>query len=441
MPQEAGVPPHNLEAEEAVLGAILFSREAIADVLEILQPQDFYRPAHQRIFEAVVELYAQGEPADVVTVAESLRRKGVLDDVGGLPYVHTLVSAVPSPSNAAHYARIVKETAVLRRLGEAGARISQLAYSPPGDLEETLDRAEQLLYGVLEKRTMEDFHPLRALLTENLEAIERLSARKSRVTGISTGFPELDSLTSGLQPSNLIIVAARPGAGKTSFVLNLARHVGVEEGIPVAVFSLEMSRHEVVQRLICSEARVDSHRLRTGRLNEEDWPRISHAAGRLAEAPIFVDDTPNISVMEIRAKARRLKHKEGLGLVVVDYLQLMRSHGRVENRQQEVAEISRALKILARELDIPVVAASQLSRNVEYRAEKKPVLADLRDSGSIEQDADLVIFIYREAMYNPDIPDPGRTEIIVAKHRNGPTGTVELAFLQPYTQFASLARV
>ncbi len=436
----ARVPPHNLEAEESVLGACLLSRQAIASALEILGPEDFYKPAHNEIFRVILDLYAAGEPVDAVTLGEDLRRRGILEGLGGKPYIFTLVSSVPTPGSVAHYARIVEENAILRRLINAAQGIFELAYALPEDVEEAVDRAEDLVYQVTKRRISEDLALLKDLLTENMELVEKLYERGSSITGLPTGFTEFDEITAGLQPANLIIIAARPSMGKSSLALSIAQHAATVEQAPVVIFSLEMSKMELVQRLICSEARVDSNRLRRGALQDSDWPKLSLALGRLAEAPIFIDDTPNITIMEMRAKCRRVASKNGLGLVIVDYLQLMSPLRRTDNRVQEVSEISRSLKILARELNIPVIAVSQLSRNVEYRADKHPLLADLRESGSLEQDSDLVVFIYRDEVYHPDSPQRGIADIIVSKHRNGPLGKVELAFLEHYTKFANLAR-
>ncbi|MGH2768088.1 MAG: replicative DNA helicase [Actinomycetota bacterium] len=435
-----GVPPHNLEAEESVLGACLLSRHAIASALEIIGPRDFYRPTHGEIFQAVLDLYAAGEPVDPVTLADELARRGILEAIGGKPFIFTLVSSVPTPGSASHYARIVEEHAILRRLIEASQSISELAYTLPDDVEQAVDRAQDLIYQVSQRKISEDFRPLSSLLTEHMELVEKLYERGSNITGLATGFTELDEITAGFQPANLIIIAARPSMGKSSLATSIAQHVGVNDHTPVVIFSLEMSKMELAQRLICAEARVDSNRLRRGALSDSDWPKISHALGRLAEAPIFIDDSANITIMEMRAKCRRLASKHGLGLVIVDYLQLMQPTRRTENRVQEVTEISRSLKILARDLEVPVIAVSQLSRNLEHRTEKRPLLADLRDSGSLEQDSDLVLFIYRDEVYNPDSSQRGIAEVHIAKHRNGPIGKVELAFLEHYTKFANLAR-
>jgi replicative DNA helicase len=426
-----------MEAEESVLGAMLLSEASISDVLEKLRPDDFYKPTHRTIFQAVLTLFGRGEAVDSVTVSEELRRTGTLADVGGKQYLFHLVSSVPAASNAYHYARIVEETALLRRLIEATQEAAAVAYDSGDDVDSIVDQVEQLIFNVAERRLGDRFSHIRDLLHDHLEQVEALQLRGSSVTGVPTGFVDLDNLTSGLQGSNLIIVAGRPSFGKTSFALNVAQFAATDHQVPVAIFSLEMSKMELVQRLVCAEALVDVHKLRVGNLNDNDWSRLANAVGRLADAPIYIDDTEALGVLEIRAKARRLKQKADLGLVIVDYLQLMQGPRRSENRQQEISEISRSLKILARELNVPVIAVSQLSRNVEYRADKRPMLADLRESGSIEQDADVVVFIYRDEVYNPDTTDKGVAEVLVAKHRNGPVGRLKLTFLENYTKFAN----
>lgn len=437
------VPPHNIEAEESVLGSVMLSKVAVSEVLETLEPEDFYREAHAKIFEVVRDLFSQGEPIDAITVPEELRRRGSLEAIGGLPYVHTLVSAVPTAANATYYGRIVSELATLRRLIDAATTIAQDAYEVPEDVEEAVNRAEQAVFSVASRRLHQDFQPLGGLLRDAMDHIEMLAARGQDVTGVPTGFTELDRLMSGMQPGNLILVAARPAMGKSTFAMNVAQHAAQHEGIPVVVFSLEMSSMEIVQRLICAEARVDTSKVRSGRMGEAEWRRVINATGRLDAAPLFIDDTPSITMGEIRAKCRRLKSKSGLGLVVVDYIQLMQSPRRSENRVQEVAEISRALKILAKELEVPVVAVSQLSRSPEQTGgakPRRPRLADLRESGALEQDADVVMFVYREDYYDKDTERKGEAEIILEKHRNGPTDTVTLAFLGQYTKFENLAR-
>ena len=436
------VPPHNLQAEESLLGAMLLSREAIADAVEICHADDFYKPAHSHVFEAITSLYSQGEPVDLVTVAEELRRADLLEAIGGPSLLIALQGATPATSNASRYARIVEEHALLRRLIGVAGEIAELGYSLPDDVESAVDRAETMMFEVAQHRTADTMAPLRSLIDQSLDRLEQLYERNEAITGTPTGFLDLDELTSGLQPSALIIVGARPGMGKTSFGLGMAAHAGMVERKPVLFFSLEMSHLELTSRLLCAEAKVDSSRLRNGKLLDADWEKIHRAIGSLAEAPIYIDDNPNTTVMEIRSKARRLKAKEGdLGLVVVDYLQLMTGRTSAESRQVEVAEMSRGLKILARELHCPVVALSQLSRNLESRGDKRPMLADLRESGSLEQDADVVMFLYRDEIYNPDSADKGIAEVIVAKHRNGPTGITNLAFLDRYTRFANMARV
>jgi len=435
------VPPHNLEAEESLLGAMLLSRDAIAAAVENCGVDDFYKPAHGHIFEAILSLYEQGEPADPVTVADELRRVDLLEAIGGAAVLVSLQANTPATSNAARYARIVEEHALLRRLIGVAGEIAEMGYSLPDDVDEVVDQAESLVFGVAQRRTVDTLRPIRDLLEDSLDRLEEMFGRGESITGVPTGYTDLDDRLAGLQPSNLVVVGARPGMGKTSFALGLAAHAAMEANVPTLFFSLEMSHPEIAQRLLSAEARVDQTRLRNGRLQESDWPKITHAIGRLAEAPIAVDDNPNISVMDIRAKARRMKSRDGLGLIVVDYLQLMTGRSKAENRQVEISEISRNLKVLARELSVPVVALSQLSRNLEMRGDKRPILADLRESGAIEQDADVVMFIYRDELYNPESPDRGTAEIILAKHRNGPTGKTQLAFLDHYTRFANMARM
>lgn len=434
------IPPQNLEAEESLLGSMLISGEAIPIVTEVTKSEDFYREAHQRIFQAIVSLYNRGEPADPIMVAEELKTMGVLEEVGGKPFLHTLINSVPTAANAKYYAEIVGRNALLRSLIKAGTDIAGLGYEAPENVETTLDRAESLIFNVSQRRISEKFVNIKDLLTESFEEIEKLYEKKAHVTGVPTGFIDLDHLTSGFHPSDLIVIAARPSMGKTSLALSIVANVSLQHKVPVAIFSLEMSRHQLAQRLMCAEARVEAQSLRTGNLKEEDWPKLSNAVGRLAEAPIFIDDTANITIMEVRSKARRLMARENLGLIVVDYLQLMQGDSRSENRQQEISEISRALKILGRELAVPIIAISQLSRAVEQRQDKRPLLSDLRESGAIEQDADLVLFIYREEYYHRDSEEKGVAEVIISKHRNGPTGMVKLAFLEHYTKFSNLAR-
>jgi len=435
------VPPHNADAEASLVGAMLLSRDAIGPAVEVLNGTDFYVPAFGHIFDAIASLYGAGEPADPVTVAEELTRSDLLDQVGGPQRLLELQTATPATSNAVRYAKIIEEHALLRRLIGVASEIAEVGYSHPSDVVKAVDEAESMMFQVAERRVVDSTKPIRELLDANLDRLEELYERGESITGLPTGYIDLDELLSGLQPSALIVVGARPSMGKTAFALGLAAHAALQSQRPVLFFSLEMGHLELTQRMLCSEARVDSQRLRTGKLSEDDWPKVTRGVGRLAEAPIWIDDNPNLTVMEIRAKARRLKSRLGdLGLIVVDYLQLMTGRGSAESRQVEVSEMSRGLKILARELETPIMALSQLSRGLESRTDKRPMLADLRESGSIEQDADVVAFIYRDEVYNPESPDIGTAEIIVAKHRNGPTGTVRLAFLSHYTLFANMAR-
>ncbi len=430
------VPPQNLEAEQSVLGAMLIEGEAIVRAAEILRPEDFYRDAHRRVFEAIIALSDRSEAVDLVTVTEELRRRGQLEEVGGASYLTTLANIVPTAANVEHYARIVEEKALLRNLISAATRVVTRAYEAQDEVAALVDEAEQVIFEISQRRSLAGYAHIKDILMDTFERIEYLYAHKGGVTGVPTGFKDLDELTSGLQPSDLVILAARPSQGKTTLSLGMARNAAVNHKIPVGIFSLEMGREALAQRLLCSEAGVDGQRLRTGYLAEQDWPRLSHALGRLSEAPIFIDDTPAISIMELRARARRMRAEHGIGFLIVDYLQLVQFRGRVENRQQEVAEISRALKALARELKLPVLACSQLSRAVEQREGRRPQLSDLRESGSLEQDSDVVMFIH----FNPDSEHKNLAEIIVAKQRNGPTGSVDLVFLREFGKFQSVER-
>jgi replicative DNA helicase len=431
--------PHNLEAEESLVGAMLLSRDAIAAALEHVHAEDFFSPRNARIFGAIVSLYERGLPADPVTVAEELARSGDPQAPSAGELIELQVDT-PSPGNAEAYARIVADLGVLRRLIGASSEIAKLAYESGEDVAAVVDRAEAMIFEVAERRAKGNLASMRDLLGVALDRLEQLYERGESVTGVPTGFVDLDERLAGLQPANLVVVGARPSMGKTAFALGVAVHAAVSAGVPVLVFSLEMSHAELTQRLLAQVAGVDAMKLRTGRLADSDWPRITDAIGRLGEAPIFIDDTPNLTVMDLRARARRQMARSGLGLIVVDYLQLMASRTKAENRQVEVSEISRGLKILARELNVPVLALSQLSRGLEMRSDKRPVLADLRESGSIEQDADVVLFIYRDELYNPQSSAAGSAEVIIAKHRNGPTGTVQLAFISHYARFANIAR-
>src|SRR3954470_5289092 len=438
--EAALVPPQNLDAEESVLGAMLLSPGAIGAVTEAIDASDFYRESHAKIYKACLGLFARGEPVDAITVADELQERGELDAVGGRVRVHELARLVPASANAGHYARIVREMGILRGLISAGGQISQLGWDRPGEAADLLDKAEQIVFDLSQEQVSSEFSHIEELLKESFEKITALYEAGEEITGIASGYRELDRLTSGFQPGNLIIVAARPSMGKSALALCMAANMAVRQGIPVGLFTLEMSKAEVTQRLMCSEAKVESQRLRTGKLAPDDWPRLTAACDKLAKAPIYVDDTGSINMMEIRSKSRRLKSRHpDLGLIVVDYMQLMSSGGNVENRVQEVSQISRQLKGLARALDVPIIAPSQLSRAVEQRTDKRPILSDLRESGSIEQDADLVAFIYRDEYYNDESDQQGLAEVILAKHRNGPTDSVKLSFLKRYAKFADLA--
>ncbi|MDP8959573.1 MAG: replicative DNA helicase [Actinomycetota bacterium] len=434
------VPPSNLEAEESVLGSVMLSPDAANVVMEMLQAEDFYKPAHQVIFEAMVELYNRNQPIDAVTVSDALRRGNQLERIGGISYLTGLLDAVPATSNAGYYAGIIEEHGQRRRLVRAGSVIGELAFDTHTPVGEILDRAEQTVFAVAEHRIGDGLVPVRPLLTTALETIEEMGARGSEITGLSTGFRDLDRKLAGLQPANLVIIAARPSMGKSALAVNIAQNVAAQ-GSAVAIFSLEMSRQELVHRMLCSLGRVDSQKLRTGQLGQQHWQKIVRAAAQLFEVPIFLDDSPSLTATDLRARCRRLKRQQDLGLVVVDYLQLMQSSGRAENRQQEIAEISRSLKGLARELQVPIIAVSQLNRALETRQDKRPLLGDLRESGSLEQDSDVVLFIYRDEYYHPENQEAkGLAEVIVAKHRSGATGRIDMTFLAEFTLFADLGR-
>lgn len=435
------IPPHSLEAERAVLGAVLLERESLPKAIEVLRPPDFYKEGHRRIFRTMIGLFERSEPVDLLTLTEELRRSGELEEVGGPAALAALVEEAATAAHLMSYAGIVREKSLLRDLIRISSEIIGQSYEAKEDVDSLLDQAEQQIFQLSERRMEGTAVPIRAILKSTFEYIERLYERKERVTGLPTGFDELDDLTSGLQPSDLILVAGRPSMGKTAFALNIAKHVGIHLNKRALILSLEMSQEQVVQRLLCAEAKVDSHDVRTGRLKQQDWVRLTNAAGRLSEAPIFIDDTAGLTVLEARAKARRVKAEHGLDLVLIDYIQLMRGRGSLENRQQEISEISRALKAMAKELRVPVVALSQLSRAVETRPtrEKRPQLSDLRESGALEQDADLIVFLYRPDRYKDlsEIPpeEQNLAEVIVGKQRNGPTGTVRLVFKSEYASF------
>jgi replicative DNA helicase len=435
------VPPQNIEAEQSILSAILIENDTLPEVLEVLSAQDFYREAHREIFKAMVELFERNEPADLVTLTNFLKGRGQLEAVGGASYLAELVDTVPMAVNAAHYARIVQEKAVLRRLIEGAAGITARCFEDSGDVEEILDFAERSIFDISEKKIKPSFYALGDVLTETYKAVEDAYENKALVTGTPTGFQGLDEKTSGFQAGDLVVIAGRPSMGKTALALNMARNASLETGEPSAIFSLEMSKEQLSLRMLSAEARVDSSRMRGGFLTEKDLARINRAAGALYDLPIYIDDSPAISALEIRAKARRMKMERSLGLIIVDYLQLMRGRTTAERRELEISEISRSLKALAKELSIPVVALSQLNRKVEERTNKRPVLSDLRESGAIEQDADVIIFIYRDEVYNKENDqNKGVAELILAKQRNGPIGTVKLAFLEQYTRFEILAQ-
>lgn len=436
---EERLPPQNIEAEQSVLGSILIDRDAITRVASFLQPPDFYRQQHRTIYSAALDLFERREPADLVTLTDELQRRERLDEVGGAAYLSSLTALVPTAVHVEYYGRIVERCAMLRRLIQASGQIAALAYGS-ADAEEAVDQAEAILFQLTHRRRFQEFLPLKTILEEYFDQIDSISQHRGQTLGVPTGFRDLDALTGGLQRSDLVIVAARPSMGKTSLALNIAQNAAAPpHNVPVAVFSLEMSKEQLVQRLICTEARIDSHRLRRGVIDDEELQQIAKAIGRLSEVPVYIDDTAGIPIMELRTKARRLQAEHNIGLILVDYLQLMQGQGRyMENRVQEVSEITRSLKGLARELNIPIVAMSQLSRAVEQRPSHIPMLSDLRESGSIEQDADVVMFIYREDYYDKDTPKKDVADILVAKHRNGPTGDIQLRFFGQQTRFVDL---
>lgn len=434
------VPPQSLESEQAVLGALMLEPEMGSLVFEFLKPEDFYRDIHRIIFAAIQELYSKGEPIDLVTVAEILRQQGRLEQIGGITTISQIARSVPTAANVEYYAKAVAEKALMRQLIRLSSGIAERGYEAGQEAAALLEEAEKMILDLSNKQVRDGFIPIRIILLETFEKIETLYANKGNLTGVPSYFHELDRLTSGWQPSDLVIIAARPSMGKTALVLNMAQNAAVRSKVPVAVFSLEMSKHQLVQRMLCSEAMVDQQRVRTGDLLDADWFKLTKAVGPLSEAPIFIDDTVGISLNELRSKARRLKMEHGLGMIIIDYLQLMTVGKRAESRQQEVAQISRGLKGIARELHVPVIALSQLNRGVEQRQDKRPIMSDLLESGAIEADADLISFIYRDEYYHPESDKKGIAEIIIAKHRNGPVGTVELGYLKEFTKFVNLDR-
>jgi replicative DNA helicase len=437
-------PPQDVEAEQSVLGGMLLSKDAIADVIEVLRGNDFYRPAHQLIYDAILDLYGRGEPADAVTVAAELSRSGTIARVGGHPYLHTLISGVPTAANAGYYAEIVAERSILRRLVEAGTRIVQMGYGAAGGegmagtVDDVIDRAQAEIYEVTERRTSEDYVRIEDLLQPTMDELERIQVNDGH-GGVPTGFEQLDEMLHGLHPGQMIVVAGRPGSGKSTLAMDFARSAAIRHHAPTVIFSLEMSKQDIMMRLFSAEARVKLNDIRSGRMSDDDWRKIALRSSELAEAPLFIDDSPNLTMMEIRAKSRRLKQRHGLKLIVIDYMQLMTSGKRVESRQQEVSEFSRAMKLIAKELEVPVVALSQLNRGPEQRTDKKPMLSDLRESGSIEQDADVVLLVHREDMYERESPRAGEADIIIAKHRNGPTGNAVVAFQGHLSRFADMS--
>ena len=434
------IPPYSLDAEQSVLGSMLLDKEAVAAASEVLQGEDFYSDSHKEIFEAILDIYDRGTPVDLVTLAEGLRQRGSLEAVGGGSYIAGLSASVPSTANVRYYIRIIEEKSILRKLIAASNSIIKESYEASEDLDIIIDHAEKKIFDISQKKNRQAFEPLKTILLETYSKIEELTKNKGKIVGVPTGFRDFDLRTSGLNPSDFVLIAARPSMGKTSFAINIAQNAAVRYQVPVAIFSLEMAKDQLAQRMLSGEANIELQKIRTGDLTEEDWVKLVRAATPLSNAPIFIDDTPGVTAMEVRSKARRLKMEHNIGMVVIDYLQLMSGRGKTESRQQEVSEISRSLKALARELQIPVVALSQLSRGPESRQDHRPMLSDLRESGAIEQDADLVVFLYRDEYYNPDTEKKNIAEAIIAKQRNGPTGTVELVWLGQYTKFASYER-
>ncbi len=430
--------PHSIEAEQSVLGSMVMDNEAVATAAEFLKSDDFYREDHRVIFEAMIDLFAINKPIDFITLTEQLKLKGALDSVGGIEYLTVIATAVPAITNVKYYSAIVEEKSLLRKLIKAASEIANTSFEAADEVASIMEQAEKKIFNIIQNKNSQLFVPIKDILLSNFDKLEQLYKNKNKIIGVPTGFIDLDKKTAGLHPSDLILIAARPAMGKTSFVLNVAQHAAMHANIPVAVFSLEMSKEQLINRMLWSEALVDSQRMRTGEMEDDDWPKLARVIGPLSEAPIYIDDTPGISAIEIRAKCRRLKMEKDLGLIVIDYLQLMESKGRVESRQQEISAISRSLKILAKELNVPVVALSQLSRAPEARSDHRPILSDLRESGAIEQDADIVMFLYRDDYYNPDTEKKNVAECIIAKHRNGSTGTIELQWIGQFTKFRNL---
>ncbi|HYE09795.1 MAG: dnaB [Clostridia bacterium] len=434
------IPPNSMEAEQSVLGAMLLDKEAVSVATEFISGEDFYREAHKEIFEAIVELFDKGQPVDLITLPEKLKVRNTLEAVGGITYLTNLMSIVPSTHNVGYYAKIIEEKALLRKLIRASNEIMGKSYEASEEVTNVLDMAEKSIFDISLNRSTQGFVHIKKILNTNFDKIEELYLNKGKITGVSTGFNDLDEMLSGLQKADLVLVAARPSMGKTSFILNMVQQAGIRDKVATAIFSLEMSKEQLTQRILCAEALIDSQRLRTGDINEDEWIKLARAMGPLSEAPIFVDDTPSISMNEMRAKCRKLKIEHNLGLILIDYLQLMTGSGKYDSRQQEISDISRSLKGLAKELGIPVVACAQLSRAPEMRADHHPIMSDLRESGAIEQDADVIMFLYRDEYYHPDTEKKNIGEVIIAKQRNGPTGTVELVWLGQFTKFANKER-
>jgi replicative DNA helicase len=436
-PNLGKLPPQNVEAEQALLGTILIQDKALLQVVEILLPDDFYLDAHKVIFTAMLRLFEQRQPHDLVTVSNLLREQNKLDQVGGVAYLAAITDVIPFTGTLVHHAQIIRKKSVLRRLIQTSSELAARCYDAQDDIDALVDKAEQTIFEIAQARNKQGFEPMAKIVPKAFDRVTRLAERKEHITGVATGYEELDKMTAGLQSSDLIILAARPSMGKTSLAMNIVQYAALINKIPTAVFSLEMSMEQLALRMLCSVGRVDAQRVRTGRLHDSDWPKLTRATGMLTDAPIYIDDTPGLTVLEMRAKARRLKSEHDLSLVVVDYLQLMQGRSRSENRNQEISDISRSLKAMAKELDVPVMALSQLNRSLESRTDKRPQMADLRESGAIEQDADIIIFIYRDEVYNkaPDNPNKGIAEVIIGKQRNGPTGIVKLTFLGEYTTF------
>ncbi len=432
-------PPQDMAAEQSVLGAMMISKDAIADVAEVLRGVDFYRPTHETIHDAIIDLFGRGEPADMVTVANELQRRGELQRIGGAPYLHTISASVPIAANASYYAEIVREKAILRRLVDAGTRIVQYGYAGEGEVDDLVDAAQAEVYKVTDRRSSEDYAPLSEIMDGVLDEIEAIGNREAGLYGVPTGFADLDELTNGLHAGQMIIVAARPAVGKSTLALDLCRAASIHNNLTSVFFSLEMTRSEITMRLLSAEAKVPLNHIRNGQLSEDDWTKLARKMGEVSSAPVFIDDSPNMTMMEIRAKARRLKQRHDLRLIVIDYMQLMTSGKKVESRQLEVSEFSRQIKLLAKELEVPIIAISQLNRGPEQRSDKRPLLSDLRESGSLEQDADMVILLHREDLYERESTRPGEADLIVAKHRNGPTRDITVAFQGHYSRFVDMA--